>query len=83
MEPTKELIDALYRDKIDAARRMSPEDKLLAGARLFDHACSVTTAGIRHQYPQADERDVLRILRERLEEQTRLEEQASGLYRPL
>ncbi len=66
MEPTQELIDAVYRDKVDAARRMSPEEKLFAGAELFDYACEITKAGIRHQFPDADEEEVQRILRERL-----------------
>ena len=73
MEPTKELVDALFWEKVDQARRMTPEEKFLAGARLFDYACSVTAAGIRHQFPQADEQEVLRILRERLELARRLE----------
>jgi len=77
MEPTKELLDELYHDKLDTARRMTPEDKFLAGARLFDYACSITMAGIRHQYPQADEREVLRILRERLDLARRMDEAAA------
>ena len=74
MEPTKELVDQLYRGKVRAARRMSPADKLIAGARLFDYACAVTAAGIRHQFPEADERRVLEILRQRLDLARRLEE---------
>lgn len=74
MEPTKELIDELYRDKILAARRMPPSEKLLEGARLFDYACAITSAGIRHQHPDADERRVLEILRSRLDLARRLEE---------
>jgi hypothetical protein len=66
VEPTQELIDAVYRDKVEAARRMSPEEKLFAGAELFDYACEITKAGIRDQFPEADEEEVLRILRERL-----------------
>lgn len=66
MEPTQELVDALYRDKVESARRMKPEDKLIAGARLFDFACSVTMAGIRAQHPDADDQQVLEILRQRL-----------------
>jgi hypothetical protein len=45
---------------------MSPEEKLFAGAELFDYACEITKAGIRDQFPEADEEEVLRILRERL-----------------
>ena len=74
MEPTKELLDALYRDKVAAARAMSPSDKLLAGARLFDFACRITMSGIRDQHPEADDRQVLEILRQRVALARRLEE---------
>ena len=36
MQPTPELIDQLYRDRVLCARRMPPEEKLLAGAELYD-----------------------------------------------
>jgi len=64
--PTKELIDTLYQDEILRARRMSPEDKILAGARLFDYACKITVAGIRNQFAGIDEDRVHEVLRQRL-----------------
>jgi hypothetical protein len=64
--PTKEVIDTLYQDEILRARRMSPEDKILAGARLFDYACQITAAGIRNQFAGIDEDRVHEILRQRL-----------------
>ncbi|MBU4272819.1 MAG: hypothetical protein KKE86_03530 [Planctomycetes bacterium] len=76
MKPTKELIDDLYRERVEAARRMSPEDKLLAGARLFDRSCRIMADGIRAQFPEADERRVNEILRERLALARQLEEKA-------
>ncbi len=66
MGPTKELIDDIYRERVLRARRTPIEQKILAGAELFDSACEVTCAGIRHQYPEADEARVQAILRERL-----------------
>ena len=48
------------------ARQMSPEDKLLGGARLFDRSCRIMADGIRSQFPDADEHRVQEILRERL-----------------
>ncbi len=66
MEPTKALIEQLYREDVEHARRMKPEDKLIAGAELFDYACSITKAGIRHQNPGVDEPTVRRMLRERI-----------------
>jgi hypothetical protein len=66
MQPTKELIDELYRERVERARKMSPEDKLLAGARLFDRSCRIMADGIRDEFPDADEQRVKEILRERL-----------------
>jgi hypothetical protein len=66
MEPTKELIDALYREQVERARKMPREEKLFGGARLFDRSCRIMTAGIRSQFPEADDRRVEEILRERL-----------------
>lgn len=73
--PTPELIDELYREEVLAARRMSPEEKLLAGPRLFDYACRITADGIRAANPDADERRVCELLRARLELARRLEQQ--------
>ncbi|MGA2496939.1 MAG: hypothetical protein ABSH20_04325 [Tepidisphaeraceae bacterium] len=66
MEPTLELIDVLRRDKIDAAQRMSPERKLLAGAELFETVCEIARAGIRMQHPGITEPGVREQLRWRL-----------------
>lgn len=44
---------------------MAPEDRLLEGLRLFDRACRLMRAGIRHRHPGATEGEVL----ERLERQ--------------
>lgn len=64
--PTREVIDVLYRDEVVRARSMPPEDKLLAGARLFDYACQITMAGIRNQFPGIDEQRAHKILKQRL-----------------
>jgi len=77
MQPTKELIDAIYWERVQKARRMSPEDKLFAGARLFDRSCRIMADGIRSQFPEADEHRVQEILRERLALVRRLEERRS------
>jgi hypothetical protein len=74
MEPTPELIDELYREEILRARAMPPEEKLFAGARLFDYACAITLAGIRHQHPGIDDEGALELLRQRLALARRLEE---------
>jgi hypothetical protein len=74
MKPTKELIDDIYRERVRRAREMPPEEKLLAGAELFDWACTIARAGIRAQYPEADEQRVQELLAERLALLNRLRE---------
>ncbi len=66
MEPTPELIDRLYQEEVERARRMPAEEKLIAPARLFDLACGVMADGIRAQHPGVSDEEVLRIIRERL-----------------
>jgi hypothetical protein len=73
MKPTRELGDQLYREQVLAARAMKPEEKLLAGPRLFDFACRVAMDGIRQQFPEADENRVREILAERVALGRRLE----------
>jgi hypothetical protein len=71
---TQRLIDELYREELRDARAMAPEQKLLLGEELFDFACSITMAGIRNQFPDADEAEHRRILEKRLELQGEMEE---------
>ena len=74
MEATPQLVDALFQDKVRQARGMAPEDKLLAGVRLFELACEISRAGIRHQHPDATPAEVEAELRRRLELGRRIEE---------
>lgn len=66
MEPKDRLIEELARDEIQHARRMTFAQKFLAGAELFDYACSISIAGIRMQHPQFSEEEVAEELRRRL-----------------
>ncbi len=66
MNPTRQLIDELYLDKIRAARQMSPEQKFFAGPRLFARCRLVMLEGLRHENPAADEQRLNELLRERL-----------------
>ena len=72
--PSKELVDAIFRDRVRTARAMPPEEKLLAGARLFDRSCRIMADGIRDEFPDADEQRVQEILLERLAMIRRLEQ---------
>lgn len=76
MEPTRPLMDELLWRKVDQARAMSPENKLLAGPRLFERSCRIMLDGIRDEFPQADETRCQEILRERLALLRRLEERS-------
>ena len=73
---TQRLIEELFREELIEAREMAPEQKLLLGEELFAYACSITMAGIRNQFPDADETERRRILEQRLELQRKLEERA-------
>jgi hypothetical protein len=68
-----DLIDEVFRAKVEQARRMTPEEKLLAGPRLFDRMCRAMRDGICFQFPDASPEEVERILRERLAIARRLE----------
>jgi Rv0078B-related antitoxin len=74
MEPTGELVDALYRERVLRARQTPPEEKLRDGFRLFELSCRIMRDGIRHQYPDADAARVEEILKQRLALLRRLEE---------
>jgi hypothetical protein len=74
VEPTQELIDDIYRERVLRARRTPLEQKLLAGPQLFDRACRLMEDGIRNEYPDADPQRVREILIERLNLLRRLEQ---------
>lgn len=73
MEPTQELVDALYREELEAARRMPFAEKLLEGPRLFDRSRRLMLAGLRAEHPGASEDELHALLIERLERLERLE----------
>ena len=64
--------------QIEQVRAMSDEEKLLAGARLFDMACRITIDGIRHEAPGTSEAEALRIISERLRIARRMEDRNQG-----
>lgn len=74
MEPTKELIDDIFRERVLRARQEPPEEKLLDGPRLFDWCCGIVADGIRNQHPGADEQRVQEILAQRIALKRRLEQ---------
>jgi hypothetical protein len=73
MNSIKELADDIYRERVIRARRTPPDEKFFDGPRLFEQACRIMAAGIRNQFPDADEAKVDEILGQRLELLQRLE----------
>lgn len=67
MVPTQELVDDLFQEEVEEARRMTPEQKLLAGEDLYRYAERITLAGIKHENPGIDHQRALEILQERFD----------------
>ena len=74
MEPTQELIDELYMDKVRQARAMTEKQRLEAGGELFDYACAISECGIRSDRPDATAEEVLAEVRRRVAIGERLEQ---------
>lgn len=66
MEPTDELIDSIYREKVERARKRSPEEKFWAGGDLFDAVLERMKFGILADNPTASEADIRREIERRL-----------------
>jgi hypothetical protein len=77
----KELADAIYVEKIRRARAMKPTRKMGTGAELFAEVCGRMKAGIRAQFPIADETEVSDLLRRRLDRLEAVED--SGVFKKL
>jgi len=54
-------------EQIRLYQQMSGEQRLELALELHELSCNVAREGIRHQYPQADEAEVERKLRQRLQ----------------
>ena len=54
-------------EQIERYRRMTGEQRLALALELHELACNIAREGIRHQNPDADEAEVERLLRLRLE----------------
>ena len=66
MEPTEELMADIRSARLARARRMSAEEKLVSGPRLFALAVECMRAGIRLQHPEADQRRVQELVSQRI-----------------
>ncbi|MDP4790773.1 MAG: hypothetical protein NWR99_02740, partial [Verrucomicrobiales bacterium] len=59
--------------KIRQARAMSPEEKFLAGPRLFQGVCERMKEGLRDENPGCDEETIHSLLRKRFQILRKLE----------
>jgi hypothetical protein len=54
-------------EQIESYRCMTGEQRLAIALELHELSCNVAREGIRHQKPKADEAEVERLLRKRLD----------------
>ncbi len=59
--------DRALQEQIERYRRMTGEQRLALALELHELACNLAREGIRHQNPDADEPEVERLLRRRLD----------------
>ncbi len=77
----KALQDAIYREKVERARRMTIGERLAAGPELFDEAMGRMKIGIRMRNPGAGEAEVGRLLIDQMDRLKAWKER--DLYRPV
>jgi hypothetical protein len=58
----RHVANALFAEEVARARAMTAADRLLAGPRLFERACRLMRAGIRHRHPELHEDAVQALL---------------------
>lgn len=68
-----EIAARLDADRLEAARQMSPGERLLAGPALFDVGLMMMRAGLRNRYPHADPLEIERMVMDRLRRARQLE----------
>ena len=83
MSDIKPLADAIFRERVERARRMTPGQKIALGFTLFEQSCGLMRSGIHMQFPDADETEVQRIFRQRLDTLRRIHEHGIYTYRPM
>ena len=62
------LADTLCWEKVERARRMKPEDRMIEGIRMFDRECETMRLEILKLNPNYSEADVSQEIRRRLKE---------------
>jgi hypothetical protein len=66
VKPTKELADAIYREKVMRSRGMTVERRIEVGAELSDVGREMMGEAIRREFLEASVEDVRREMRRRI-----------------
>ena len=74
MLPSQELFDSIDLERVERARRRTPEQRVLDGLELSEFAMKIVESGIRHSHPEADDETILRLLIARIDMQRWLED---------
>jgi hypothetical protein len=74
VEPTPELVDAIYREKILRSRRMTIQKRLEVAAELSDIGRQMMREAIRRENPAASDDEVRQLMRGRLELKRKLDD---------
>jgi type II secretory pathway predicted ATPase ExeA len=59
--------EAALNKQIECYRRMTGEQRLAIALELHELSCNIAREGIRRQHPDADDAEVERLLRQRIE----------------
>jgi hypothetical protein len=73
MDPIAEMADRLDRDRYEAAKAMTFEQRAMAGVAMFELCLSAMRAGIQIQNPGIEPSDVEAIVLDRLRNVRRFE----------
>jgi hypothetical protein len=65
--PTRPLLDEIYRQKVQQARSMTPEERVIEVGKHTAAVVDLMLAGLREQFLEASETELLAKLRERLD----------------
>ncbi len=60
------MVDAIHRDQIMRARKMTPEERFAEAMDLMDFSYEVMECGVRTDHPDATDEEVTQILRKKL-----------------
>jgi Rv0078B-related antitoxin len=66
MEPTDELVDAIYRDKVLRSRKLTIGRRVEIGAELSDLGRQMMREAVRRDFPAASQEEIEAELRRRI-----------------